>query len=95
MRIYKEIIQIIKRETNIELETEKCFDLYLIIQAYVKKEPLPLQFLIDSVKMNQYATDSKKYKLLQKIINYIENQSNITLTNKQKLVLTAYIEYII
>ncbi|MBI9009184.1 MAG: PRD domain-containing protein [Tenericutes bacterium] len=95
MRIYKAIIQMIETEFKIELESTKCADLYLIIQAYVKQKALPLQFLIENVKLKQYSTGSKKYNLLKKIVDYIENQTDRALTNKQKLVLTAYIEYII
>lgn len=95
MRIYKTIIHMIESEFDIQLPANKCADLYLIIQSYVKQEKLPLQFLLDNLQLNQYSTDSKKYKLLNNIIKYIESQTSKALSHKQKLVLTSYIEYVI
>lgn len=95
MRLYKEIIQMIESEFNINLKPNKCSDLYLIIQTYVKHESLPLQFLLENVKLNQYPTDSKKANLVKRIIDYIENNIDKALSNKQKLIFTAFIEYIV
>ncbi len=94
MRIYKTIIQMIEDEFRIQLSPDKCADLYLIIQAHVKNEPLPMQFLLENVYLN-YALDAKKSKLLNKIIHYIENNTTSSLSKNQKLILTAYLEYII
>jgi transcriptional antiterminator len=95
MRIYKAIIQMIETDFSIQIEPKKCADLYLIIQTYVKQESLPLQFLIENITLSPYKSDSKKFRLLTKIVNYIENQTDKALSTKQKLVLTAYIEYIL
>lgn len=92
MRLYKELLFMLETEFNIILEPVKCADLYLIIQTFVKKERLPLQFLIDDIKPHTFS--SKKKKILEKSIQYIENENDLTLDNKQILVISAFIQNI-
>ena len=94
MRVYKYIINLIETEYNIKLTPRDCFDLYFVIQSYVKNDLLPLQFLIDNLKFKNKEPNLRQTKLLDQIIKYIENQTNIVLTKKQISVLNAYIEHI-
>ena len=94
VRIYKELLRIFEEDFNIVLDSVKCSDLYLIIQTFVKKEKLPLQFLIEDINPNVYLYNTRKHSMLQKCIEYIEGNNYLILTNTQKLVLSAFIKNI-
>ena len=94
VRIYKELLRIFEEDFNIVLDSVKCSDLYLIIQTFVKKEKLPLQFLIEDINPNVYLYNTRKHSMLQKCIKYIEGNNNLILTNTQKFVLSAFIKNI-
>ncbi len=94
MRIYKDITQMIQDDLDIALDSDTCSDLYLIIQAYVKKETLPLQFLIERIPLTEQNLDANHRSVIGKITSYIENQIGSKLSVNQKSVLSAYIEHV-
>lgn len=94
VRIYKKLLMIFEEDFDLVLDSVKCSDLFLLIKTFVKKETLPLQFLIRDMATDTYTKNPRQDTMLQKCVEYIEESNNLTLTKKQRLILSAFIENI-
>lgn len=94
MRTYKEIVLMVETYLGRKLDSTLASDLYLIIQKIVKKEQLPLSFLIKDMNHLSHFESTKLQKLYKKIINYIEDTNSIKLQIQQKSVLAEFIKNI-
>jgi transcriptional antiterminator len=94
MRIYKELIKMIEECIKHEVKSELKADLYYIIQSIIKKESLPLQFLINPANLNKVNFNKDCKNLLDNIIHYIESNINDHLSKNQIYILKSYILHI-
>jgi transcriptional antiterminator len=94
IRVYKKIIQIIETEMNKKLAQNHRDDLYTFIESIIKKKHLPLGFLVSEDDINQFNTTPLTDPLLKKIVNYLDSNTDIPLTPKNKLILNIFINHI-
>ena len=93
MRICNALIQMIEEYYSAPLPKERCMDLYLFIQAHIKQEPLPMQFLFEVIPLTSAFTHESN-SLFNQLIGYIDNNTSHALSKNQKTILRIYLDSI-
>ena len=94
MRIYKEVIKEIEQFTQKDIQSDLKDDLYYIIQSIIKKQNIPLFFIIKKIPFHQQDLDKRCEQFITHIFTYIASNIDSPLTENQKNILKAYIIYI-